>query len=253
MEQITSRKNPLAVHLKKLGAVREYRAQRREFLCDGVKLLREAIDSGASITAVLSATDALPELPGGVPVYFAAQDILDAVSPLKNAQDVLFSCKMQDGAVQPDMTGSHILLDGIQDPGNAGTIIRTAVAFGIKSVILTEGCADVYNPKTVRASMGAIFKQRVAVMTLRDVAGMKQSGVRLLGAALGDGCRSILDSDIKNAVIAIGSEGSGLSAEILALCDALITIPMAPECESLNAAVAAAIIMWELGGHSAAL
>ena len=249
MEQITSRKNPTAVHLKKLGAVREYREQCREFLCDGSKLLYEAIESGAEITTVLSAVK-ISDLPGNIPAFTAARDIIDSISPLKNAQDVLFSCKMPDNTALGDMRGNHILLDGIQDPGNVGTIIRTAAAFGMNSVILTNGCADVYNPKTVRASMGAIFRQRIVTVSREHVADMVNGGIRLLGAALGDGCRNLLETDIQNAVIAIGSEGSGLSGGILALCSERITIPIAPECESLNAAVAAAVIMWELGGRT---
>ena len=142
-------------------------------------------------------------------------------------------------------TGTHILLDSVQDPGNVGSIIRTANALGISSIILAGGCADPYNPKTIRASMGAIFRQSICDMNLAEFAGLKESGVRIIGAVLGKDCRYISDLNLKDSIIAIGSEGRGLSAEILHLCDELFTIPMYQECESLNASVAAAIIMWE--------
>ncbi len=245
MNEITSRKNPLIFHLKKLGADSTYRRQCGEFLCDGDKLLREAILSGADVTAVLFSGHDPEGLPESVPVYSVPRDIIDIVSPLKTPQDVLFSCRVPDKTAGLPATGFLIILEGIQDPGNVGTVLRTAGAFNVDSVILTGGCADPYNPKTIRATMGAIFRQPILSMPLDDIRVLKASGLKIYGAALsGESC-DIRDISFEKAAVAIGSEGRGLSKELLGLCDETIIIPMSPKCESLNAAVAAAIIMWE--------
>jgi len=227
--------------MKKLGTSRGYRQEHREFLCDGAKMLEDAMKADAAVTAVLTLSDMPPGLPSDTRVYRAAREILDSISPLKNAQDILFTCKMPEQTVFTKTAGTHILLDGIQDPGNVGTIIRTANAFGLKSIILTDGCADLYNPKTLRASMGAVFRQKVCQIS--DLSEMRT--VKLIGAALGPDCRDISEVNFNDAIIAIGSEGRGLSPEVLAMCAECVTIPIAAECESLNAAVAASIIMWE--------
>jgi len=259
METITSRKNPIYAHIKKLGGNRTYRQENGEFLCDGLKLLEEAAKNGANINTVITA-GAIPfPLPSETRVYTAAQGLIDSLSPLKNAQDVLFVCKMPEETDTNIEMGTQILLDQMQDPGNVGTILRTAYAFGICCVILTEGCADIYNPKTIRASMGAIFKQKTRRVKLSGIASLKTQaqnacaaptsgvncGVRLIGATLEKNSKEITEIDLKNSIIAIGNEGAGLSTEVLSHCDERVTIPIAPGCESLNAAAAAAIIMWE--------
>ena len=272
MEKITSRKNPLAIHFKRLGADRGYREGCGEFLCDGIKLFEDAVNSGAALPAVLTAVPIPFPLSPYTKVYYTDRGLINSLSPLKNAQDILFTCKMRErdrdqglwefgirnsefgmketGEAQAAREmcyngGLHILLDRVQDPGNVGAIIRTANAFDIKSVILYGGCADAYNHKTVRATMGAIFRQYICKMGFPELRGLKDSGARFIGTALRKDCRAIFDVKLENAVVAIGSEGAGLSEEILSLCDDLITIPIAGGCESLNASVAAAIIMWE--------
>ena len=247
MERITSRKNPLVVHMKKLGSSRAYRDEHREFICDGIKLLNEAVRNGARITTVLTASETPLNLPYDVRVFLAERELIDYVSPLKNAQDVLFACEMPPNCVFDNADGTHILLDGIQDPGNLGTIIRTANAFGITSVMLMDGCADVYNPKTIRASMGAVFRQRVCHIDMQELREIAAGGAEIIGAALSGDSVDISDVRLTNAIIAIGSEGQGLSDEVLSLCGKKIVIPISPECESLNAAVAAGIIMWQAG------
>ena len=247
MHEITSRKNKLIVHLKKLGADGDYRREAGEFLCDGEKLLREAVVSGADIKAVLTSGEKPDGLPITIPVYHARQEIIDSVSPLKSPQTILFSCVMPVGPGNAPIEDKPILiLEGVQDPGNVGTILRTASAFGIACVALTGGCADPYNPKTVRATMGAIFRQRIVLLDEGGVAALKSKGYRVYGAALGKDSRDIREVSLRNAAVAIGSEGHGLSDVLLALCDEKLVIPMAPDSESLNAAVAAGIVMWEM-------
>lgn len=245
MERLTSRKNPLIAHLRRLGIDRAYRHESGEFLCDGAKLLTEALRWGAEITAVLWSGEATP-VPGCPQQYGADQALLDYVSPLKSAASVVFSVRMKTwDAAAP---GKTLVLETIQDPGNLGTILRTANALGIDTVILTGECADVYNPKTVRAGMGAVFRQRTLAMERPAMkAYLDANGLRLYGAALSERSTDLRTLDLRHAAVAIGSEGQGLSAELLSLCDGELIIPMNAQCESLNAAVAAAIIMWELG------
>ncbi len=245
LKRLTSRKNPVIVHLRKLGTDRAYREERGEFLCDGEKLLREALTWNAEITAVVWCGE--PQIQAHCDAQYAAdRDLMDYVSPLKNAASVLFSVRMKqwDASAVP---GRTLVLETIQDPGNLGTILRTANALGIDTVILTGACADVYNPKTIRAGMGAVFRQRWLSMdadALRQY--LDQNGLYLCGAALSEESADIRKIDLTNAAVAIGSEGKGLSEKMLSLCDKQLIIPMRPQCESLNAAVAAAIVMWEL-------
>ena len=230
--------------MKSLGEDRAYRSRKGEFLCDGVKLLREALLWNAEITAVLWSEE--PQIAGiSAPQYRVPKDLLEYVSPLKSAAGVVFSVKMKFWPLPEP--GRTLVVETIQDPGNLGTILRTANALGMDTVILTGDCADVYNPKTVRATMGAVFRQRFYVMERSALrAYLDQSGMKLYGAALSEKSVDIRRLPLENAAVAIGSEGQGLSAELLAMCDGELIIPMNAQCESLNAAVAAAIVMWEL-------
>jgi len=244
MERITSRRNPLCVHIKKLGMDSGYREKSGEFLCDGLKLLSEAEHFGAEITSVLT-SDHLPfPLPIDTKVYMTDNSLINSISPLKNAQKVLFTCKIPKSDTGRFASAAAILLDGVQDPGNVGTIIRTANAFGIKNIALTGSCADIYNPKTVRATMGAIFRQNICHLSINELRVLKDSDVKFIGAALNDDSKAVDEVNLKGAVIAIGSEGKGLSEDVLELCDEKVIIPISQDCESLNAAVAAAILIW---------
>ena len=128
-----------------------------------------------------------------------------------------------------------------------GTVLRTASAFSIDAVVLLGDCADCFSPKTVRASMGAIFRQRVLTLSREELtAWLKKQGLKLYGAALSERATDVRKVDITHSAIAVGSEGHGLSRELLDLCDGEIIIPMDARSESLNAAVAASVLMWEM-------
>ena len=245
MEKITSRRNPLCIHLKKLGSSCGYRRSCGQFLCDGIKLLEEAVIFGAEICTVLTTSDISFPLSIDTVVYQTDRGIIDSLSPLKNAQDVLFVCKIPNSTMYPKSSGIKILLDSVADPGNVGAIIRTANAFGISGVILTGECADPYNPKSVRASMGAIFRQSIINMNITGLTKMFNDGQKFIGSSVDADCRSIHDVNISDAIIVIGNEGRGISTDVLLLCSEKLRIPISPNCESLNAAIAAAIIMWE--------
>ena len=244
MERITARSNPLLAHCKKLAASSAYRRERGEFLCDSPKLLAEALKWQAELIAVIS-TDGT-EVPGARCVQVPA-DVMTSVSPMKTPQGVLFTCRLPEDAIPEKLTGQrYVVLDGVQDPGNVGTVLRTLDAFDADGLILLPGCADPYGPKTVRASMGAIFRRPVYTMTARELkALLVRSGIPLYGAALREDTVDAREVSYRPGAVAIGSEGRGLTAEVLALCDKTVRIPMSERCESLNAAIAASVLLWE--------
>lgn len=247
MEKITSRKNRIICHLRSVASDADYRKKCSEFVCNGEKTLREALASGAEISCVLwkDKTSDIT-LSGEIPQYLAPADLFEYASPLKSSPGPVFTVKMPVSG-EPYEPRRIIVLENLQDPGNVGTVLRTADAFGIDAVILVGACADVYNPKTVRASMGAIFRQRVLSMSIDELSAYtKQHGLPLYGAALSEAARDIRRTDLKKAAVAVGSEGRGLSDELLSVCGGEIIIPMDPCAESLNAAVAASVIMWEM-------
>ena len=222
-ERITSRANPLMTHIRRLSASRSYRRETGEFLGDGVKLLAEAARWGAALTAVVyTAGTALPDLPAAVRLVEVPEDLMASVSPMQAPQGALFLARIPDLQGPPALTGRRYLaLEGVQDPGNVGSILRTADAFAAGGLLLLPGCADLYNPKTVRASMGALFRLPAWECSLPRL------------------------SALDRGVFLIGSEGRGLSREALERCAATVRIPMTDRCESLNAAAAAAVVLWE--------
>ena len=244
MERLTSRKNETVRRLRRLGAEKGFRRQTGEYLCDGRKLLREARLHGAEIGTVLWAGEPEPGLQAQAQ-YAVPQEILDYVSPMKHPAEVLFTVRIP---VWPEaVPGRALVLETVQDPGNLGTVLRTANALGLAQVLLTGDCADPYQPKCVRAAMGALFRQPLLELDRGALkAHLQARGLRLYGAALGPAARDIRRLELADCAVAIGSEGRGLSRELLELCDGELIIPMRPGCESLNAAVAAAIVMWEL-------
>ena len=245
MTEITSRKNEFIRHLRLLASERVYRLEKGEFICDGLKLLREAVQFGACVTGILWKEK--PEEGFDCPVqYSAPAELFDYASPMKNSPGPVFTVKIpeRDGG---EALKRAIVLEGVQDPGNVGTVIRTAAAMGVKTVILCGACADVYSPKTARATMGAIFSQTIVRLSAAEAAALAaERGMKLYGAALSPRAKDIREMELKNAIVAIGSEGRGLSDELLGLCDGELIIPMAPGSESLNAAVAASIVLWEM-------
>ncbi|MBR5095159.1 MAG: RNA methyltransferase [Oscillospiraceae bacterium] len=246
MEKITSRKDPYIRHVRQLAADGDYRRERGEYLCDGVKTLREALAFGAKVTSVLWKDQAVElALPSETKTCLAPADLFDYASPMRNSPGPLFTVAIR-GCGKPGKLRNAIVLESVQDPGNVGTVIRTANAFGINAVILTGESADLYNPKTVRATMGAIFRQKVLEIGLAGlVPFLADQGLPLYGAALDERAADLRSRDLRHAAVAVGSEGRGLSAELLAACDGTVIIPMEKCSESLNAAIAAAILMWE--------
>jgi TrmH family RNA methyltransferase len=244
-EELTSRKNRIISHIRRLGADRSYRHECGEYVCDGEKLLGEALKWGAEVKTVLWTEPPAFTLPETVRQYRVTRELIEYVSPMKSSPGLIFTAVMKTWPPAPP--GRTLVLETLQDPGNLGTIIRTANALSVDTVILTGECADLWNPKTVRAAMGALFRQRVVSLGRGEMRQyLMENGLRLFGAALSDKSEDIRAVSLEKTAVAIGSEGRGLSPELLSLCDGELVIPMNAACESLNAAVAASIIMWEL-------
>ena len=247
MEKISSRKNRIICHMRSVASSAQYRSECGQFICDGEKTLREAVEYGAAIRQVLWCEGAQTmELAPEIEQLCAPRELVEYASPLRSGPGPVFTVD-----IPPESRAGRIMravvIENLQDPGNVGTIIRSANAFGIDAVIMVGACADLYNPKTVRASMGAIFRQRVLKMSIEELDEFtSRQCLPLFGAALSDKAADIRSAELHRSAVAIGSEGRGLSRELLDICGGELIIPMDPRSESLNAAIAASVIMWEM-------
>ena len=245
MMRITSRKNPLLQQVKKLLTSRKERENTGLFVADGTKLLQEAARWYEGLDTVIFSDGIEIDVPAHVKTYTVPEDVMASISPMETPQGALFLCKLpekKDFAPKPGM----LLLDGIQDPGNLGTILRTADALEIP-VALLEGCADPYSHKVVRASMGAVFRTPVQQTTWQEAArSCTDAGIPVAVTALSDRAVDLRQAPLGTMAVVIGSEGRGVRPEIMEAAQAELIIPMNSRCESLNAAIAAAIVMWQM-------
>ena len=246
MEQrITSRKNPLLQQVKKLLSSRKAREEAGLFVSDGTKLLEEAVKYYDGLDTVILSDGVEAQVPENVKVIRVPGDVMESISPMQSPQGALFLCRLPEKtAFQPKK--GMLILDGIQDPGNMGTMLRTADALDIP-VCLLEGCTDPYSHKVVRASMGAVFRTPVVQSNWAEVSNAcREAGIPVAVTALSPRAVDIRSADLREMAVVIGSEGQGVRQEILESADAELIIPMNPHCESLNAAVAATIVMWQM-------
>ena len=244
-QRITSRKNPLLQQVKKLLSSKKAREEAGLFVADGTKLLQEAITYFSGLDTVILSDGVEAQVPETVRVIRVPGDVMESISPMQSPQGALFLCRLPEKKPFAPVPGM-LLLDGIQDPGNIGTILRTADALDIP-VALLEGCADPWSHKVVRSSMGAVFRCPVIQTdweTAKKACG--EAGISIGVTALSDRAKDLRQSDLKSMAVVIGSEGQGVRQEILTNADAELIIPMNPHCESLNAAVAATIVMWQM-------
>lgn len=246
MEQrITSRKNPFLQQVKKLLSSKKAREEMRLFVADGTKLLQEAVRYCPGLDTVILSDGVLAQVPEHVRVVRVPEDVMVSLSPMAAPQGALFLCRLPEKTPFVPRRGM-MLLDGIQDPGNLGTILRTADALDIP-VALLEGCADPYSHKVVRASMGAVFRTQVVQVPWQEAKAACAAGkIRIGVTALSERAMDLRQAALSSMAVVIGSEGQGVRQEILDSADAELIIPMNPHCESLNAAVAAAIVMWQM-------
>ncbi len=249
MEQITSRSNSFLAHIRKLMVDKSYRRSCDEMVCEGPKMLAEALRHGAVLTGLVQTADAiLPPLDAALRRVTVPDTLLSWLADTKTPQKLLFLCRLPRHDTPTQLESGHYLaLDGLQDPGNLGTIWRTADAFGAAGLLLLPGCADPFSPKTIRAGMGVCFRLPVWEVTPAQLHALVQAArLPLYAAALRQDAVPLRAASLSPAAVVIGSEGRGVSEEVLALCDQSLIIPMRAHCESLNAAVAASVILWEM-------
>lgn len=250
-EKITSRQNPLIVRLSKLSD-KKARDAEGLFRLDGVKLFSEAKKSGLSLEYVF-ATPGTHDKIGETfaRVFEVTGEVLSKLTDEKAPQGIVaFAKKFPTLPLPGELNGNFraLLLSSVRDPGNLGTIVRTAYAFGIDRLILSPDCADIYSPKTIRAAMGTIFRQPITIADeFEALDSLRSSGCEVYAAALRENAKRLGGFKLPDKVcFAVGNEGHGLSDEFIEACRNTVIIPMTEDCESLNAAGAAGILAWEM-------
>lgn len=244
-EYISSRKNPLIQQVRRLLSSRKERECSGLFVSDGTKLLEEAIRWEGQLTTVIHTENISLSLPEDIREVVVPEEIMEYISPMSTPQGALFLCRLPEKTEFTPKPGM-LILDGIQDPGNLGTILRTADALDVP-VVLLPGCADPYSHKVVRSSMGAIFRTPVMEADFETVkTACEKANIPLAVTALRADAADIRTAPISQMAVVIGSEGQGVSKAVLEACTKYLIIPMNPHCESLNAAIAAAIVMWQM-------
>ncbi len=247
---ITSTKNEKYKYFKNLKQ-KKYRTE--EYTVEGKKSVLEALNSKKTVTALIlseSFFDTLDfSLPETIPAYIFPDSLLAGISSTDTPSGILATIKIEkpsDFTLNPEK--AYVFCDRVSDPGNLGTIIRTADAAGFGGVMLSPECCDLYNPKTVRSSMGSFFHidifENVGTYKLNL---LKESGFSIFSGVLSDKTIEYTDADFKNpTIIVIGNESNGISKEVIDISTELIKIPLLGSAESLNASIAAAIIMYEV-------
>lgn len=180
-------------------------------------------------------------------VTYVKENVMRKLSNLNTIPRVVAVVKKEQSK---NIFGNIVMLDGLQDPGNLGTIIRSAVAFNIDTIILGDNTVDLYNEKVLRASEGMIFNINIVKKNLIDsIMELKVKGYKIIGTKVNNGI-DIKNIDVDKYAFIIGNEGKGISEDILNICDKYVYIPMNNKCESLNASIASSIIMYEINKKS---
>lgn len=254
---ITSTSNEKVKRLVSLKKKKKLRDSERVFLVEGIRMFREVPED---MLLEIYATQAFMEKEGklvkakakaaGITAELFSDPVFGHVSDTKTPQGILCVVRQAQRRMEEIAGGKNpllLVLDNIQDPGNLGTIIRTAEGAGVTGVIMSDDCVDIYNPKTIRSTMGAVYRMPfVYVCDLAEtISGLQAEGIRFFAAHLEESCAYDEVSYCGKSAFLIGNEGNGLSAQALACADQYIKIPMCGQVESLNAAVAASVLMFE--------
>ncbi|MDO5298886.1 MAG: RNA methyltransferase [Clostridia bacterium] len=252
MKEITSAHNPAVLALRELQRPRA-RRESGLFIVEGVKMVREALALSLCRTLIVEAgRDAEHDLmarqaeDAGCEVLLVTPAIMQAVCEARTPQGIACTVAIRPG---PETLDGRLIvaLDGVQDPGNVGTILRTADAAGFDGALLGSGCADLYGAKTLRSTMGSVFRVPVrrTDALARELERMKACGYAVIATELG-GEDFYANCPHERAVLVIGSEGHGVSREVRAAATHHLALPMRGGAESLNAAVAAGIMIYEM-------
>lgn len=253
MDIIQSKDNSLIKEIKKLKEKRN-RIKNNQFLIEGFRFVLEALESQFSVPMIFISEDSQNRwesfnvkdmLQECTKVYWVSDQLLRSISSTENPQGIVAVVNNKELHMKNE-EGFYVLVDKVQDPGNMGTIIRTAHASGALGVIVTKGTVDIYNEKTLRSTMGSIFHIPIIQdNSLEKLTFLKEKGFKVIVSSL-DTDRNFYELDLKGKVIiSVGNEGSGVSDDIYNLADIKVKIPMPGQAESLNVSVAAGIMMFE--------
>lgn len=243
-----------SLHLKK------NRDAKGLYFVEGIRFVNDAIDNGQEILKIII-SDKLDSLNGGKELldrvsascsdcYTVPEKLFKEISDTQSPQGILAVLKKRESDIDRviETSGTMVLLDSLQDPGNVGTIIRTADAAGISAVLLSKGCVDLYSPKVLRSTMGSVFHMPIfeGVSIKEIIISLKKSGYKIIASHLG-GKNNYYQEELTGKIaIIIGNEANGINDETASLADRLVKIPMPGKAESLNASVAAAIMIYEI-------
>ena len=255
MQVISSKDNELIKHIKKLKD-KKHRDESNEYIIEGVKLIEEAVKENARIKKIIVCEDTTRtyEIPTHIMYEIAKYEcvyvtdkIFASITQVTNPQGIMAIIEKSDTDAQIDYTQDIIVaLDDVQDPGNLGTILRTVDSIGLNQIIVSKGTADAFNSKVVRSTMGAIF--RVKIIEVENlpqaIKEMRRHHFKLMVTSLQTE-NSIYDIKFNKKIIVIGNESNGVSKEIQEMADEKAKIPMLGKTESLNASVAAGVVMYE--------
>lgn len=259
MNYISSSKNHLIKEAKSLK-IKKHREIKKMYFIEGIRFVQEAFKANVKMDKIFI-SEKLEYISGGTEIlktinemkldyFILPHKLFKEISDTDNPQGILAQIKMEKCSLTDVINKKNFLvvLDSIQDPGNMGTIIRTADAAGATGLILSEGCVDIYNPKVLRSTMGSIFHVPIYTSNniLKDLSCVKKSRIILCAAHLeGETAYYNLDN-INNVAVIIGNEAKGISEEIKNVSDILVKIPMKGKAESLNASVAAGLLIFEI-------
>lgn len=258
MEVITSRANRLIVETAKLQD-RKHRQREKLFFFEGKKLLEEAILHHVPLVRVFVTENNiafLNDLPANVERYIVSESVYEKISA-ENSPEGVFCVASHLDRLHKFATiynvcekGSRFMAVSVRDPGNLGTILRSARAMGIDCLLLSSDCADLYHPRTIRGAMGALFSLPTLTVsnTEASVAALQDAGYRVYAAALTDAACDVRKIEItSDTCFMVGNEGHGLPESLVLAADQAVIIPMKPGSESLNVASAASLLLWEIG------
>lgn len=252
MINIESKSNSLFKDLKKLKDKKKYREEKKQYIIEGFRFVKEAIKANAYLESIIITEnfynkekifiDSINEQ--GLKIIIMSKILLDELCDTENPQGIIAVVQINDKILKEGNT--VILVDKVQDPGNMGTIIRTAHAVGARGIITTKGTVDIYNDKVLRSSMGSIFYVPVIEdYDLEIVKNLKNQGYKLLVSSL-QGKNNFFEEKLTgNIIIAVGNEGNGVSDEVYEISDIKVKIPMPGNSESLNVAIATSVMMYE--------
>lgn len=258
IKYIESKNNKIIKYISNLLNSKSFRKEKKEFVVEGARLCYDAFLSNCEIKFLLCTENALSKYDNvlselkkfSAKTYILNEDLFSFISNTKSPQGVMCICSFLDKHFSIDKISNKLIaFENIQDPTNLGTMFRTAEAFGINNIILSSDCCDVYNPKVLRGSMGAVFRLNFSFVSDLDnkILKLNSLGYKTYAAVPDSNVDKVTDVDLYDkCMIIIGNEGNGLKQSTKKACTNKITIPMPGKAESLNAAMAAGILMWEL-------